>query len=85
MVELTPTNGRKSFYGKALIDHKSDINGREYDVLISYGTEIIRKYKDGLMALAEPDLISKTTAAYLKSFCGLNKAQYVKLYNGNLK
>ena len=85
MVQLIPTNGRKSFYGKALINHKQDINGQEYDVLISYGTEIIRKYKDGLMALVEPNVIFNTTAAHLKSFCGLNKAQYVKLYNGKLK
>lgn len=85
MEELMPQNGRKSFYGKALIDHKKDINGNSYDVLLSYGSEIIRKYKDGYMAIAEPSLISQTTAAHLKSFCGMNKKEYIKLYNGKMK
>ena len=85
MEELKPKNGRKSFYGKAIVDKKKDINGKEYEVLFSYGTEIIRKYKDGLMAIVEPNVISNTTSSHLKSFCGLNKQDYIKLYNGKLK
>lgn len=76
MKELIPTNGIKSFYGKAMIDTTN-----EGEVLMSYGTRIIIKKRNGeLIPLANPDVISYTTATHLKSFCGINKPQYVKLY-----
>lgn len=84
--ELTPNNGRKSFYGKALIETKS--NGSE--VLLSYNTPIIERTAKGelipLVDIQDIDsVMSNTTCTHLKSFCGLNKADYRKLYKGEIK
>lgn len=76
MKELIPTNGRKSFYSKAMIDTTN-----EGEVLVSYGTRIILKKRNGeQIPLANPYVISNTTATHIKSFCGITKPQYVKLY-----
>lgn len=40
--ELKPVDGRKSFYGKAVV---RQINGKAY--LFSYGTPVIRRNRDG--------------------------------------
>lgn len=72
--ELTPTDGRKSFYGKAVVIMED--NGTE--TLYSYGTPIIKRLVSG-------DLIklwdgwSNTTGRHIKAFCGLNKAAYMEL------
>lgn len=84
--ELEPNNGRKSFYGKALIETKS--NGSE--VLLSYNTPIIERTAKGeLIPLVDVQcldkVLSNTTCTHLKSFCGLNKADYRKLYKGEIK
>jgi hypothetical protein len=84
--ELEPNNGRKSFYGKALVETKS--NGSE--VLYSYNTPIIERTAKGelipLVAVQDVDkVMSNTTCTHLKSFCGLNKADYRKLYKGEIK
>lgn len=79
---LIPTNGRKSFYGKALVLVYNDGS----KVLKSYDTEIIKVCQDGtLIPFAKVSSISKTTSTHLKSFCGLNKADYRKLYNDYFK
>lgn len=86
MYDLIPTNGRKSFYGKAKVE--IDDNGTE--TLISYNTPIMRRLlngnyirlcdrydtaKDWRYQLA----LSNTTCAHIKSFSGLNKEEYLKL------
>lgn len=84
--ELKPNNGRKSFYGKALIETKS--NGSE--VLLSYNTPIIERTAKGelipLVAVQDVEnVLSYTTCSHLKAFCGLNKADYRKLYKNEIK
>lgn len=76
--DLIPTNGRKSFYGKA----KIHIDNQGVETLYSYNTPIIRKEVNGkLTALYNGDKYGTTTAAHVKSFCGLNKKEYMKLLN----
>ena len=72
--ELIPKDGRKSFYGKAVVEMADD--GSE--TLYSYGTPIVKKTADG-------DLVklwngwSATTGRHINAFCGLNKAAYMAL------
>ena len=72
--ELIPKDGRKSFYGKAVVEMADD--GSE--TLYSYGTPIVKKTADG-------DLVklwngwSATTGRHINAFCGLNKAAYIAL------
>lgn len=72
--ELRPTDGRKSFYGKALVEIMQD--GTQ--VLYSYGTKILTKTPAG-------DLIkhfegwTATTGRHIKAFCGLNKQQFEQM------
>ena len=75
MYDLIPTNGRKSFYGKAKVAFLDD--GKE--VLYSYNTPILEKASDGTLKrlyFAEP---SVTTCAHIRSFCGLDKKGFLKL------
>lgn len=72
--ELTPTDGRKSFYGKAVVQIEE--NGTE--TLLSYGTPIIKRLVSGGMVKLW-DGWSATTGRHIKAFCGLNKAGYEKL------
>ena len=72
--ELTPTNGRKSFYGKAMVCVYSD--GTR--VLKSYETPIIERTADGTLHRLYNGW-SPTTGTHIKSFCGLNKAEFFKL------
>lgn len=75
--ELLPTNGRKSFYGKAKV--MEDADGK---VLSSYGLAVIREHADGqLTPLVDPINITQTTATHIKSFCGITKKDYVKLWD----
>lgn len=72
--ELTPTNGQKSFYGKAYIEIDED--GTE--ILKSYGTPIIKRQASGeLIRLYEG--WTQTTGKHIKAFCGLNKKEYMGL------
>lgn len=72
--ELIPTDGRKSFYGKAVVIVED--NGTE--TLYSYNTPIIKRLVSGeLVKLG--DGWSATTGRHIKAFCGLNKAGYEKL------
>ena len=73
MYELIPTNGRKSFYGKAkvVIDNKGN------ETLYSYDTPIIKKENGKLTRLY--DGWTATTGSHIKAFCGLNKNEFMKL------
>ena len=72
--DLTPTNGRKSFYGKA----KVIIDDHGNETLQSYNTRIctrtttgeIKRFWDGW---------TTTTGTHIKAFCGMNKAQFTAL------
>lgn len=72
--ELIPNNGRKSFYGKAIVEVADD--GTE--TLYSYNTPIIKRTAAGEL-IKLWDGWSTTTGNHIKSFCGLNKAAYMNL------
>ena len=72
--ELIPNDGRKSFYGKAVVEVADD--GSE--TLYSYGTPIAKKTAAGELVRLW-DGWSATTGRHIKAFCGLNKAAYMAL------
>lgn len=72
--ELQPTNGRKSFYGKAYVE----IDDKGNETLFSYGTPVLRRNKDGSFHRLY-DGFSSTTGTHIKSFCGMEKQAYLKL------
>ena len=72
--ELTPHDGRKSFYNKARVKVAKD--GTE--TLYSYDTRIISRKPDGTLKRYWGGW-SATTGRHIKAFCGLNKAEFMKL------
>jgi hypothetical protein len=72
--ELIPTDGRKSFYGKAVVIVED--NGTE--TLYSYGTPIIKRLVSGELVKLWSGW-SATTGRHIQAFCGLNKAAYMNL------
>lgn len=72
--ELTPTDGRKSFYGKTVVIVAD--NGTE--TLYSYGTPIIKRLVSGELVKLWNDWTA-TTGRHIKAFCGLSKAEYMSL------
>ena len=72
--ELMPTNGRKSFYGKAIVG----VDENKNEVLFSYGTPIIKRTATGELVKLW-DGWTATTGRHIAAFCGLNKAEYMKL------
>lgn len=72
--ELRPTDGRKSFYGKAIVTIDED--GTE--TLSSYNTPIIKRTASGELVKLW-DGWTATTGRHISAFCGLNKAQYMSL------
>lgn len=72
--ELMPTNGRKSFYGKALIKQFAD--GSE--VLQSYTTDVMKKTAEGVFVRLWRGW-SATTGTHIKSYCGMSKKEFEKL------
>lgn len=72
--ELIPTNGHKSFYGKAKV--QIDDNGSE--TLYSYDTPIIKRDRDGHLTRLWSGW-SATTGRHVAAFCGLNKARFFNL------
>ena len=72
--ELKPTDGRKSFYGKATVIMNED--GSE--TLVSYTTPIITRTASGELVKLWHDW-SVTTGRHIKAFCGLNKKQFEAL------
>lgn len=72
--ELKPTDGRKSFYGKAVV--MVEDNGTE--TLYSYNTPIIKRLVSGELVKIW-DGWTATTGRHIKAFCGLSKAEYMSL------
>ena len=72
--ELIPTDGRKSFYGKAVVVVED--NGTE--TLYSYETPIIKRLVSGKLVKLW-DGWTATTGRHIQAFCGLNKAAYMNL------
>lgn len=72
--ELTPTDRRKSFYGKAVVI--VDENGTE--TLYSYDTPIIKRLSSGEIVKLW-DGWTVTTGRHIAAFCGLNKAGFMDL------
>lgn len=72
--ELKPTDGRKSFYGKAVV--MVEDNGTE--TLYSYNTPIIKRLVSGELVKIW-DGWTATTGRHIKAFCGLNKAIFMSL------
>lgn len=72
--ELMPTDGRKSFYGKAHVAILPD--GAQ--LLTSYNTDIMIREKGGDLVRLW-DGWTATTGRHIKAFCGLNKAGYMAL------
>lgn len=72
--ELIPNDGRKSFYGKAVVEVADD--GSE--TLYSYNTAIIKRTAAGELVKLW-DGWSATTGRHISAFCGLNKAGYMAL------
>lgn len=70
--ELTPTDGRKSFYRKA------EIADDGTETLYSYDTPIIKRTNAGELVKLW-DGWSATTGRHIAAFCGLNKAGYMSL------
>lgn len=72
--ELTPTDERKSFYGKAVVIVED--NGTE--TLYSYNTPIIKRLVSGELVKLW-DGWTATTGRHIQAFCGLNKAAFMSL------
>lgn len=71
--DLIPTDGRKSFYGKAVVVENGGTR-----TLWSYGTAIVREKKDGSLVRMWSGW-SATTGRHIKAFCGLNKTEFMQL------
>lgn len=74
MYDLRPVDGRKSFYGKAVVMVGND--GSE--TLYSYNTAIIKRLKDGTLEKLWGGW-SATTGRHIKAFCNLNKKEFMEL------
>ena len=72
--ELTPNSKQKSFYGKAIVQAEED--GSE--TLYSYRTPIIKRTASSELVKLW-DGWAATTGKHIKSFCGLNKAEFMDL------
>ena len=71
--ELIPTDGRKSFYGKAHVIEKNGVK-----TLISYTTPVAKINKNGQIYRLW-DGWSATTGRHIAAFCGLNKREFTAL------
>lgn len=71
--ELYPADGRKSFYGKALVIEK---NGRE--LLRSYNTIVAFRDENDKLHRTWGGW-SATTGRHIYAFCGKHKAEWDKL------
>ena len=72
--ELTPVDGRASFYGKAKVF--MDGNGNEY--LMSYTTVVVKRDNTGKLSRCWSEW-SATTGRHVRAFCGLDKKGYTAL------
>lgn len=80
--ELSPIDGRKSFYGKARVYHSHDKKGNQ-EILVSYTTPVVIKeggklYKAKTKWTLENNW-SQTTARHIKAYCGLNRQEFYAL------
>lgn len=73
--ELTPKNGRKSFYGKAFVE----VDDYGVETLFSYLTPIIKRFPNGTLKRLYNEKPSLTTVTHIKSFCGLTKREFMAL------
>ena len=73
--ELMPTDGHKSFYGKAIVE----VDGNGTETLYSYGTKIISKDKAGTLTRFYVGCWSTTTGRHIRAFCGLYKSEFLAL------
>jgi len=79
--ELMPLNGRKSFYGKAIVEDY----GNEHKRLLSYDTPVC-EIKDGKVKLLKDWNYSNTTVGHVRAFLMANgfyaggKAEIAKTY-----
>lgn len=74
MYDLQPVDGRKSFYGKAVVQIED--NGTE--TLYSYNTPIIKRTAAGVLVKLW-DGWTATTGRHIKAFCGMGKAEFTVL------
>lgn len=72
--ELIPTNGRKSFYGKAIVC----VDDSGVETLYSYGTPVVKREPSGEVFRLWGGWTA-TTGNHIKSFCGMNKAEFIAL------
>ena len=85
--ELSPVDGRASFYGKAKVF--TDSNGNEF--LMSYETVVCMRACNGVLLRCwyspngKPGKHSMTTTRHIKAFCGLDRKQYEKLTYCDIK
>lgn len=73
--DLSPTDGRKSFYGKTYFIYD---NATGTSTLYSYDTPTIKRLADGTMFRLWFGW-SATTGRHIAAFCGLNKAGFLAL------
>jgi hypothetical protein len=73
--ELSPIDGRNSFYGKALVEIAK--NGTE--TLYNYGTPIIKRIKNSGRLVRLYDGWTMTTGRHIKAFCGLDKKAFMAM------
>lgn len=76
-IELVPSSGAKSFYGKAYIMVDA---AERTETLYSYDTPVLCR-KDGKFIRLWDDW-SATTGRHIKEFSGLTKAEFMKLPMG---
>ena len=72
--ELIPVDGRKSFYGKAIVE----VDNAGNETLYSYGTAIIKRSRSGELIRLWGGW-SATTGRHIAAFCGLNKGGFMAL------
>ena len=72
--DLVPRDGRKSFYGKAVVSVYDD--GTE--ILRSYATDVIARDPDGSLRRLWSGW-SATTGRHIAAFCGIAKRDWDKM------
>lgn len=77
--ELAPTDGAKSFYGKAKV-----YDDGQREILVSYGTPVVERCNGNLYRLQygdidEEKIFSATTCRHVRAFCGCSKKEYKEL------
>ena len=75
---LMPTDGRKSFYNKAVVQ----INDDGSETLYSYEAPIVTRTAAGQLVRHWPGW-SLTTGRHVSAFCGLNKSGFDALPMAN--